>query len=328
MSKWWSVLNIRCAGAHGYFMKHRNSEATTEKRLKAFNGYVANLKRLAVILQFISSSSGPLSLCSNVDLTNPTVLVPIIAVCECRSRVLGWHLRIGQCPQEVETLCGWLPPSAGHWKRMTKALRSESLRQVRNFTDCLKVACTSTTNGLVNVKAFREWRRKANNLTEALWNYARPNLPKKQKKVGSEGRLLVPGEATVEERQQGVLKLGPKFCVEPRLDIVDRLALTRDVARYVPEKEKDRCLVECVDVVAKAPVRTRTKPSVSKVASYLVDNNLRVVQSDKEGMLVVLPDALKLNDELRATPVTKVFRYVDDFLVTYECPEGDICAKG
>lgn len=34
-----------CAGAHGYFMKHRNSEATTEKRLKAFNGYVANLLR-------------------------------------------------------------------------------------------------------------------------------------------------------------------------------------------------------------------------------------------------------------------------------------------
>ncbi|XP_077546136.1 uncharacterized protein LOC144158846 isoform X1 [Haemaphysalis longicornis] len=33
------------AGAHGYFMKHRNSEATTEKRLKAFNGYVANLLR-------------------------------------------------------------------------------------------------------------------------------------------------------------------------------------------------------------------------------------------------------------------------------------------
>ncbi|XP_077535949.1 uncharacterized protein LOC144148261 [Haemaphysalis longicornis] len=133
-------------------------------------------------------------------------------------------------------------------------LRSESWRQVRHFTDCLKVACTYTTNGLVNVKAFCEWRRQANNLTEALWNYARPHLPKKQKKVASERRLLVLGEATVEERQQEVLKLGPKFCVEPRLDIVDRLALTRDVARYVPEKEKDRCLVECVDVVAKAPV--------------------------------------------------------------------------
>ncbi|XP_077528255.1 uncharacterized protein LOC144139896 [Haemaphysalis longicornis] len=219
--------------------------------------------RLAVMLQIISSSSGPLSLCSNVDLTNPTVLVPIIAVCECRSRVLGWHLRIGQCPQEVETLCGWLPPSSRHWKRMTKTLRSESWRQVRHFTDCMKVACT--TNGLVNVKDFREWLRQANNLTEAFWNYARPNLPKKQKKVGSEGRLLALGDANVDERQQKVLKLGPKFCIEPRLDIVDRLALTRDVARYVLEKEKDRCLVECVDVVAKARVRTRTKPSALAV---------------------------------------------------------------
>ncbi|XP_077548055.1 uncharacterized protein LOC144160745 [Haemaphysalis longicornis] len=31
--------------AYGYFVKHHQSEAPTEKRLKAFNGYVANLLR-------------------------------------------------------------------------------------------------------------------------------------------------------------------------------------------------------------------------------------------------------------------------------------------
>lgn len=55
-------------------------------------------------------------------------------------------------------------------------------------------------------------------------------------------------------------------------------------------------MVECVDVVAKASARTRSKPNVGKSTKYLVENNLRVVQADKEGMFVVLPDALYLEN--------------------------------
>ncbi|KAL3202904.1 hypothetical protein MRX96_042300 [Rhipicephalus microplus] len=84
-----------------------------------------------------------------------------------------------------------------------------------------------------------------------MWNDVRRGLPKK-KRDPPKGGLLLLGDAVVEERQQKVLRLGPKFCVEPRLDLVDKLSLTRDIARQVPEKEKDRCVVECVDVVAKA----------------------------------------------------------------------------
>lgn len=142
-------------------------------------------------------------------------------------------------------------------------------------------------------------------MTAALWDEVRPKLPKKQKKPDSSGRLLVLGGATVEKRQEDVLKLGPKFCIEPRLDIVDRLTLTRNVARYVPEKEKDRCVVECVDVAAKASARTGSKPDVGRTVKYLVEHNLRVVQADKEGMFVVLPDALYL--EKASLAVAKCF---------------------
>lgn len=155
------------------------------------------------------------------------------------------------------------------------------------------------------MKTFSEWRKQTSLLTEALWNGVRPRLPKKQKKVTTEGRLLVLGDTTVDDSQQDVLRLGPKYCVEPQLDIVDRLALTRDVARYVPEKERDRCVVECVDVVAKASMRGKTGLNVRKTAKYLVDNNLRVVEADKEGMLVVLPDTMYL--EKASMAVKKCF---------------------
>ncbi|XP_077533043.1 uncharacterized protein LOC144145347 [Haemaphysalis longicornis] len=154
-----------------------------------------------------------------------------MAVCECRSRVLSWYLRIGQCPFEIQLLSGWLPPSDGHGKRTSKTFRSEFQRQPRHLKKCLKVACTSPVGGRVNMKTFSEWRKQASLLTEALWDDVRPRLPKKQKNVTSEGRLLVLGDATVDESQQEVLRLGPKYCVEPQLDIVDRLALTSDVAR-------------------------------------------------------------------------------------------------
>ncbi|KAL3221463.1 hypothetical protein MRX96_029453 [Rhipicephalus microplus] len=70
-----------------------------------------------------------------------------------------------------------------------------------------------------------------------MWNDVRRGLPRK-KRDPPKGGLLLLGDAVVEERQQNVLRLGPKFCVEPRLDLVDKLSLTRDIARQVPEKEK------------------------------------------------------------------------------------------
>ncbi|KAH7931432.1 hypothetical protein HPB51_029854 [Rhipicephalus microplus] len=167
------------------------------------------------------------------------------------ARKLSWFLKNAQCPMEVLLVCGWLPPSEGHARRISKIMRSESRRQVRHFKDCLRVACSSVSDGRLNVKAFREWCRQASILTEAMWNDVRRGLPRK-KRDPPKGGLLLLGDAVVEERQQKVLRLGPKFCVEPRLDLVDKLSLTRDIARQVPEKEKDRCVVECVDVVAKA----------------------------------------------------------------------------
>lgn len=84
-------------------------------------------------------------------------------------------------------------PSAGHGRRMIKILRSESRRQVRHFKECLKVACSSASGGLFNVKAFRDWCRQANIVTEAIWNDVRRKLPKKKKREVPEGRLLILG---------------------------------------------------------------------------------------------------------------------------------------
>ncbi|KAH6926168.1 hypothetical protein HPB50_015542 [Hyalomma asiaticum] len=179
---------------------------------------------------------------------------------------------------DVLLVIGWLPPSAGHGRRMVKILRSESRRQIRHFKDCLKVACSSASEGRLNVKAFREWHRQASITTEALWNDVRRNLPKKKTEV-PEGCLLILEGAKVDRKHQEVLKCGPKYCVEPRLSIVDKLALTRDIARSVPENEKERCVVECVDVIAKVEAKgvcigSKVAPILSTIFLASIDREL------------------------------------------------------
>ncbi|XP_077548301.1 uncharacterized protein LOC144161514 [Haemaphysalis longicornis] len=238
----------------------------------------------------LSSLSGPFSVCNYLDLTNPAVLVSLIAACECRSRVLGWHVRRRVTPVEVRVVTGWIPPSEGHGRRITKTLRSECWNQKRHFKDCLRVACARNSSGEKSYKVFREGSAHADCITEALWNYVRPFLPRKEKKLAAEGKLLILGDTPVQERHQNVLKVRPKCCVEPSLSAVEQLALTRDIARCVPEKERERCVVECVDAVCNLKKSHRVKPKVRDVACHLSANGLRVIQSDKEGHFVVLPE--------------------------------------
>lgn len=96
----------------------------------------------------------------------------------------------------------------------------------------------------------------------------------------------------MDEEQRNCLKLGPKFCVEPSLRIPDRLALARDISRNVSDEEKDSCVRKCVEAVASARSNCRQRPIVGKLARYLYSKGLRVVKSDKEGYLVVMPDDL------------------------------------
>lgn len=64
-----------------------------------------------------------------------------------------------------------------------------------------------------------------------------------------------------------------------------------------------------MDVVAKASVSDRSRPNVDRTAKYLVENNLRVVQADKEGFLVVVPNDCYLEKAFLA--VNKCFKKCD-----------------
>ncbi|KAG0444245.1 hypothetical protein HPB47_014009 [Ixodes persulcatus] len=142
--------------------------------------------------------------------------------------------------------------------RMCRILRSEWWQQVRFFRDCLRIACSRQPQQPGTNHRFQDWSRTSIQLTEFLWNQVRPNLPSKKKQRVKEGTVLVLGDRPVAEQHRQILKLGPKFCFEPALKRVYKLALSRLVSRQVPEEEK---------------------PS-----------GLRALVSDKEGFFVIMPE--------------------------------------
>ncbi|KAH6927666.1 hypothetical protein HPB50_006371 [Hyalomma asiaticum] len=121
--------------------------------------------------------------------------------------------------------------SVGHCRRLCKILRSECWRQSRFLKDCLRAACSMCGDTRIDRRSYRVWYESAVNLTEVLWRQVWVVLPKKQKNAGEPGKLLVLGDTQVDEEQKNILKLGTKFCVEPSLQLPDRLALARDISR-------------------------------------------------------------------------------------------------
>ncbi|KAH6934830.1 hypothetical protein HPB50_001266 [Hyalomma asiaticum] len=100
--------------------------------------------------------------------------------------------------------------SVGHCRRVCKILRSECWRQSRFLKDCLRAGCSTCGDASIDRRSYRVWYESA-----------------KQKNAGEPGKLLVLGDTQVDEEQKNILKLGPKFCVEPSLQLPDRLALAR-----------------------------------------------------------------------------------------------------
>ncbi|KAG0435732.1 hypothetical protein HPB47_018343, partial [Ixodes persulcatus] len=96
--------------------------------------------------------------------------------------------------------------------------------------------------------------------TEVLWNQIRPTLPSKKKTSAKEGTVVILGEQLIPEKHKLILQRGPKFSFEPVLNRVEKLGISRSVPRQVPEEEKQRCIAECVDVLA----RTEGRPTRSR----------------------------------------------------------------
>lgn len=196
-------------------------------------------------------------------------------------------------------LFGMMSPSFGHTKRMCRILRSEWYRQVRWYKDWLRVMCDQDVHRRNNRDSYRDWCKTSKSVTETLWNWIRPQLPARKKQASSEGRFLNLSDVSVPEKIQQVLQKGPKFSVEPTLRPEEKIATARTVSKLAKEEERYRCVTECVQAVSSNVSDGSRKLRVQPVVKFCLNNQLRVLISDKEGFFVIINelDFLKKAEE-------------------------------
>ncbi|KAH7958765.1 hypothetical protein HPB49_004718 [Dermacentor silvarum] len=101
--------------------------------------------------------------------------------------------------------------------------------------------------------------------------------------------------AELPEHLKRILQLGPKFCHEPASFPTEKLAMARGICRQVPENVRLRCTQECIQVLKSAPGRQHDSGKAKQLVDPPTSSNLCLLQSDKEGMFVVVPEEAYLD---------------------------------
>ncbi|KAH7932391.1 hypothetical protein HPB52_024658 [Rhipicephalus sanguineus] len=120
------------------------------------------------------------------------------------------------------------------------------------------------------------------------------NLPKKPKShpPGQEVKQL--GNIAILYKVEGFLRLGPKFCLAPKLDKVEALSLVRAAARKATAPEADHVVFECIEALP-SKLASSGRINLRGIVSSLQEKNYKLLQSDKEGAFVVVhPDQYRL----------------------------------
>ncbi|KAG0417307.1 hypothetical protein HPB47_005707 [Ixodes persulcatus] len=202
----------------------------------------------------------------------------------CRARSLSFCIRTKVLPDDVRTLFGGLLPSLGHGTRVCKILKAEWLRQARILRQYLAMQLQSRADPSTARRQLREYLTLADQTTEFIWQLQlrqlRERLPKKDPAQST--ALHMPEELHLPEDVQQVLRLGPKFAVEPKKSPPELLSLVREVSRRVPEEDSARCVSEDVDVVRSCkPAATKHKVKRSEKWRRRVPGSACVAISDE-----------------------------------------------
>ncbi|KAH6922168.1 hypothetical protein HPB50_009958 [Hyalomma asiaticum] len=204
---------------------------------------------------------------------------------------MSYCLRIGVQPLEIFQLFGPLPPSTGHWKRICKMLRSELYRQVRHLQDWLYHVCLKSEKPWAVSSRLRRLRCSTAALTEVFWNQLRASLPKKQRRCAADTPVAYLDGASLPPNFDELLKMGPKFSLEPRAQKHELLATVHRVAAKAPSEERTRCISEGVDCLLSTWGNNRKGKDLRLIVGHFEQNHLRLLQADKEGAFVVMPSS-------------------------------------
>ncbi|XP_077526148.1 uncharacterized protein LOC144137987 [Haemaphysalis longicornis] len=134
--------------------------------------------------------------------------------------------------------------------------------------------------------------RLASQTADFLWGNVVARLPRSKQRIQGKGQeLKVLGDASIPKNVADLLMLGPKFCEHPDLDKTELLSLVRTAAGRARLDEVDRCIREGVDCLPQR-VKKGSSARLCTAVTVLREDGLKLLLSDKEGGIVVMPRSL------------------------------------
>ncbi|KAG0418337.1 hypothetical protein HPB47_004937 [Ixodes persulcatus] len=185
------------------------------------------------------------------------------------------------------------------------------------LNDWLRVVCYLQDPPWLADRKLHQLRGLAARMTESLWGYTLTQAlgsAEKKKKQREGGGLKVLGEVDIPEDISNLLGKGPKCGVEPAVPSQELVALNWGVANKAGNENRERCLLEGLDCLLSCPTNTggSGNSALQGVVTYFRDNELCLLQSDKEGgfrqrnsanfALELLKKAGTSEDVARSTP--------------------------
>lgn len=111
-----------------------------------------------------------------------------------------------------------------------------------------------------------------------LWNsYGTvfgPTLPPKKKHFAQKNDVMALSDHNLPDRHCGALELGPKFCFEPQLSVLDNLALSRSISHLVPNQQSPLCQKTLVSALTQCPGRPWSSGHLSPLVDYSINQSI------------------------------------------------------
>ncbi|KAH6927456.1 hypothetical protein HPB50_004186 [Hyalomma asiaticum] len=154
-------------------------------------------------------------------------------------------------------------------------LRSELYRQVRHLKDWLYHVCLKSEKPWAVSTRLRGLRCSMAALTEVYLNQLRVSLPKKPRRRAASTPVAYLDGASLSPNFDEMLKMGPKFRLEPRA-------------------QSTSCWQLCIGGGLKG-LKTwgnnRKGKDLRPIVAHFEKNHLRLLQADKEGAFVIMPSS-------------------------------------
>ncbi|KAH7981939.1 hypothetical protein HPB52_001916 [Rhipicephalus sanguineus] len=140
-------------------------------------------------------------------------------------------------------------------------------------------------------RLLQNYMKMASQVTEFLWQHARVSCQVREKQNEALHNVTVLGNKTLPAKVE-VLNKGPKYSYEPRKQRHQLLAMVRTVADRAAKDDKGRLVGDSVASLKRTVSHKLPKKPPFRDVKCLEENNLSVLQADKDGGFLVKPKGM------------------------------------